>query len=75
MGYEITDPYGYVELVEIPNGIRISSSDPEVEFKSNGSVSAVVSMVLETDLPNERVERWTVNTSVSGVSKAVRSRH
>jgi Tfp pilus assembly protein FimT len=75
VGYAITDSYGNAEFVAIPTGIRLTSSDTEIEFNSNGAVSTGVSTVLETDLPDARVERWTVTTSVAGLSKAERTRH
>ena len=61
-------------LVQMPQGVRIASSTASITFNPNGSVASSATTVLEAELPGSKIERWTVSTSVLGISKAVRER-
>jgi len=61
--------------VELPPEVRILSSSPStIQFRSNGSVSAAATTVLEVSLSGNTKERWTVTTNTVGVPRVVKSR-
>jgi Tfp pilus assembly protein FimT len=69
--YQYTDGRGQPRRVALPRGIRIVSSSSPIQFRSNGSVASEGITVLEADLADATRVRWTVTTSVLGVSRTV----
>ena len=65
--YRYTGAHGMIRLVPMPDGVRIISSTSPIRFRSNGSVLGGASTVIETNLSNSSLERWTVTTSVLGI--------
>ena len=70
--YEGTD--GKTRTIAMPDGVRIVSSTTPIRFKLDGSLPAQATTVLEADLTGGAKERWTITTSVLGVSKVTRAR-
>jgi prepilin-type N-terminal cleavage/methylation domain-containing protein len=68
--YSYTDNKGAFREFAMPDGVIIASSDNPITFSPNGSLTggAVLSTVLETDMTSGVIERWTVTTSLMGVS-------
>jgi len=67
--YHYTDTRGRKRWLEMPAGVRIASSDSLVTFRPNGSVLGGATAVLETNLSEYIVERWTVSTNALGISR------
>jgi prepilin-type N-terminal cleavage/methylation domain-containing protein len=65
--YQYTDSRGRVRDVRLPEGVRIVSSTNPIEFRPNGSVTGGSSTVLETQLNDEVISKWTIDTNVLGV--------
>lgn len=66
--YSYPDQTGTVRTVQVPDGVRILSSTDPISFRLNGSIPAQATTVMEADLTSGTTERWTVTTSVLGVS-------
>ena len=65
--YEYIDSHGRVRSVRLPEGVRIVASTNPIEFRANGSVTGGSSTVLETELNDDVVSKWTIDTNVLGV--------
>jgi prepilin-type N-terminal cleavage/methylation domain-containing protein len=72
--YSFPDTRGTTRTVAMPDGVRIVSSDSPIAFTPNGSLSASTTTVLEADLTDGAMERWTVTTSVLGTPSVSRER-
>jgi Tfp pilus assembly protein FimT len=72
--YRFTDSRGRDHQVQLPEGVRIANSNALIQFRSNGSVLGGASTVLETNLSKYESERWTVTTSVLGITRATQAR-
>jgi len=72
--YQFTDSRGREHQVQLPEGVRIANSNALIQFRANGSVLGGASTVLETDLSKYESERWTVTTSVLGVTRTAHAR-
>ena len=59
--------------IDLPAGTRIVDATPVV-FQPNGSVTANVDTVIEGELSDEIIDRWTVSTNRIGVTTVVRER-
>ena len=67
--YEYTDNQGKLRRIEMPDGVRITSSDSPLTFHLNGSLDNAATTVLEIDVSGSLTERWTISTTILGVSK------
>ena len=67
--YEYTDNQGKTRRIEMPEGVRITSSDSTMTFHLNGSLDNPETTVLEIELSGSMTERWTIETTILGVSK------
>ena len=67
--YQYEDNKGGTRRVDMPDGIRITSSTPAIVFRLNGSVDAAATTVMEIDLKGDVVWRWTITTNLLGVSR------
>ncbi len=72
--YQYTDAHGRLRKIAMPSGVRIVSSTSPIQFRSNGSVLGGASTVIEADLSNDVISRWTVTTSVIGISRTEHER-
>ena len=70
--YELIDGQGNVQVVDLPAGVRIVSETASIVFQPNGSIPGAVSTVLETTIREDYAERYIIQTSRIGVSKATR---
>lgn len=62
--YEVRN--GTLKMFYMPSRVRIAAgSDPKIEFKANGSVSAPSTVIIEADVSGSR-ERWTATVSTMG---------
>lgn len=67
--YEYTDNQGKTRRIEMPEGVRITSTTSPMTFHLNGSLNSPATTVLEIDLGSNLTERWTISTTILGVSK------
>jgi prepilin-type N-terminal cleavage/methylation domain-containing protein len=67
--YEYQDNKGNTRHVDMPDGVRITASDSPITFQLNGSIAADATTVMEIDLSGDVIWRWTIRTSVLGVSR------
>ena len=65
--YEYIDSHGRLRSVTLPDGVRIVSSTNPIEFRANGSVTGGSSTVLESELNDDVISKWTIDTNVLGV--------
>jgi prepilin-type N-terminal cleavage/methylation domain-containing protein len=72
--YEYTDNQGKLRHIDMPTGVRITSSDSPITFRLNGSLDAATTTVIEIDLTVGVIERWTISTNILGVSTTQRER-
>jgi prepilin-type N-terminal cleavage/methylation domain-containing protein len=73
--YSYTRADGIPIAVELPPQVKIVSSSPTtIQFRSNGSVTAAATTVIEISLSGNTKERWTVTTSAVGVPAIVKTR-
>lgn len=73
--YTYTRADGVPVSVDLPPQVKILSSSPTtIQFRSNGSVTAAATTVLEIALSGNVKERWTVTTSPVGVPAVVKTR-
>ncbi len=72
--YEYPDNSGVMRHIDMPTGVRITSSDSPITFRLNGSLDAAATTVIEIDLSGTVIERWTIKTNLLGVSTTERDR-
>lgn len=73
--YSYTRADGVPVNVDLPPQVKIVSSAPTtIQFRSNGSVTAAATTVLEIALSGNVKERWTITTSAVGVPSVVKTR-
>ena len=72
--YEYPDNSGVIRHIDMPAGVRITSSDSPITFRLNGSLDAAATTVIEIDLSGTVIERWTISTNLLGVSTTERAR-
>jgi Tfp pilus assembly protein FimT len=72
--YHYTDSRGREHRLEMPSGVRITLCDSPVTFRPNGSVLGGATTVVETNLSEYVVERWTVSTNALGISRTTSRR-
>lgn len=65
--YEYVDVHGRTHRVPMPPGVRIASSSSPIHFKSNGSVAGGAVTVIESEIHDREISRWTIQTNVLGV--------
>lgn len=67
---------GVERTYTLPSGVRIVSptSETHVVFQMNGSLAAAATQVLEANLTGTAKERFTITTSILGVSTTTRTR-
>jgi len=66
--YEYIDTEGRLRHFDLPTGVVITSSNSPITFETNGSVTGGATTVIEADLTGGTTERWTVTTSLLGLS-------
>jgi Tfp pilus assembly protein FimT len=70
--YEGND--GKQRLYETPSRVRIAAgSDPTIDFRENGSVSAPSTVIIESDVSGS-CERWTATVSTMGKTQLAHER-
>jgi len=67
--YQFTDNKGKTRRIDMPEGVRITSTTSPVTFHLNGSLDSAATTVLEIDVSGGLTERWTISTTILGVSK------
>lgn len=69
--YSYTDVRGQLHRIDMPGGIRIVSSTPNltIQFEPNGSVRGGNTTIFEAGFSTDLLERWTVTTSELGVPR------
>jgi prepilin-type N-terminal cleavage/methylation domain-containing protein len=72
--YEYTDVRGNTRRITMPLGVRIVSSTNPIQFLANGSVPGGASTIIESQITDDAVSRWTVSTSSLGISKTEHQR-
>jgi prepilin-type N-terminal cleavage/methylation domain-containing protein len=72
--YEYTDARGKVRKITMPVGVRIVSSTNPIQFLANGSVPGGASTIIESQITDDAVSRFTVSTSSLGISKTTHQR-
>lgn len=72
--YEYDDNKGNTRHIDMPDGVRITSSTSPILFQLNGSVTAEGTTVLEINLTDGVLERWTITTNILGVPRTDRER-
>lgn len=72
--YEYPDNKGNTRHIEMPDGVRITSSTSPIMFQLNGSVDSASTTVIEIALTASILERWTISTNILGVSTTDRER-
>jgi Tfp pilus assembly protein FimT len=70
--YAYTDARGDHHQIQLPSRVRIVSSTSPISFLPNGSVLGGATTVIETAISSGEVERWNVDTSPLGISRAAR---
>jgi Tfp pilus assembly protein FimT len=68
--YSYSGVDGREHSVALPSGLRIdAASTPGIVFRANGSLDAEspATTVLKAKLPHDVIERWTVETPLTGV--------
>ena len=70
--YEYTDHRGRLHSVQMPDGVRIVSSTSPIQFKPNGSLLGGSTTVIESQISDSTLSRWTIATNVLGVSTTTR---
>ena len=65
--YEYTDHRGRLHAVQMPDGVRIVGSTSPIEFKPNGSVPGGSTTVIESQISDSILSRWTIATNALGV--------
>jgi len=73
-GYTYTDIRGNPRPIELADGLKITSSTTPIQFRPNGSVLGGATTVIEAQLANGVISRWTVSVSTLGVPKAIQQR-
>ena len=68
--YSYTDNKGRLRETVVPPSVTITSSDGDITFKQNGSIDSATAMdiVLEANMTGGEIDRWTISTSILGVS-------
>lgn len=67
--YQYTDIRGRLRQFEMPEGVRILGSTNPIRFLANGSVTGGSTTVIEAQIADSRISRWTVTTSTLGISR------
>jgi Tfp pilus assembly protein FimT len=71
--YAHVDSEGRVHQVQLPPGVRIAaSSTGTITFKPDGTLEQPATTVFETTFVEDMVERWTVETAVTGITRLTR---
>lgn len=74
--YEYAGTDGTTRRITLPLGVRIvtPSSTSTIAFQPNGALSSAFTTQIETTIDDDEAERWTITTSVLGVSTSARCR-
>jgi prepilin-type N-terminal cleavage/methylation domain-containing protein len=72
--YEYTDVKGKLRRIQLPDGVRIASSTNPIQFRANGSVLGGASTVIEAQIADDTLSRWTIDTSSLGISRTMHQR-
>ena len=75
--YSYTDNRGRLRETVVPSSVTITSSDGDITFTDRGSIDSATTMdiVLEANLTSGTVDRWTISTSILGVSSVSHDRY
>ncbi len=75
--YSFTDNKGVLRETTVPSSVTITSSDGNITFEDNGSIASVTPMdiVLEANMTGGVIDRWTISTSILGVSSISHDRY
>jgi prepilin-type N-terminal cleavage/methylation domain-containing protein len=65
--YEYTDVRGNLRRRIMPEGVRIVASTDPIQFEANGAVLGGSSTVIEVEVAEGLLSRWTISTNVLGV--------
>jgi len=72
--YTYTDSRGRVHAVNMPEGVRIVSSTNPIRFRDNGSIPGGATTVIEMEVAEDVISRWTLGTSVLGATRTEHER-
>lgn len=75
--YSYTDNKSRVRETVVPSSVTITSSDGDITFTQNGSIDSATAMdiVLEANMTGSEIDRWTISTSILGVSTVAHDRY
>ncbi len=75
--YSYTDNKGRLRETVVPPSVTITSSDGDITFPQNGSIDSATTMdiVLEANMTGGDIDRWTISTSILGVSTVAHDRY
>lgn len=79
--YEYVDGQGRLRRVEMPGGVRITSSNSPICFELNGALdcdapcTCPTTSVFEVSASKNTTERWTVSTNALGVPDVTHDRY
>jgi type II secretory pathway pseudopilin PulG len=65
--YSYADTHGDIREVQLPDGVRFTSSTNPITFQLGGLLNVQASTVLEADMTGGVVERWTVTIGIMGM--------
>jgi len=74
--YQYPATNGATRSIQLPSGVRIvtPASNATIAFQPNGSLASAATVVLEADVSGGVKERWTITTSVLGISSTTHQR-
>jgi hypothetical protein len=68
--YEYADAEGRPRQVQLPSGVRIApESTGTITFRPDGTLDLPATTIIETLYGDGIVERWTVETTVTGITR------
>jgi prepilin-type N-terminal cleavage/methylation domain-containing protein len=72
--YQYTDARGKTRQISMPSGVTITSSTSPISFGPTGKLSSAATTVMEINVTGSTIERWTITTSILGVSSVTQQR-
>jgi prepilin-type N-terminal cleavage/methylation domain-containing protein len=74
--YQYPGTNGLPRSIQLPSGVRIitPTSTTTFAFQPNGSLASAATVVFEADVSSGVKERWTITTSVLGISSTTHQR-
>ena len=75
--YSYTDNKNRLRETVVPDSVTITSSDGNITFEQDGSINSATPMdvVLEANMTGGDIDRWTISTSILGVSSITHDRY